>query len=295
MYAKTIAMLLALLLAMLTFGLPLTAQEGTPNSDDNLQAALDVANAFEGKNADWQALYPEGFRYTFEDDVTMVLVPAGCFMMGSDYTHTVFSADQMQDERPAHEQCFDMPFWIDLTEVMQGDFDRLGGVSAREDFTASEQHPVARVSWFEAGDFCALRDARLPTEAEWEYAARGVDSLVYPWGNEIVARNAARQSNFITDVGTIPAGASWVGALDMSGNVWEWTSSLIMPYPYDAEDGREDDTAETAAGRRVVRGGVAENNARILLRSSSRFSIPADAWDSITGLRCVRSLETSAR
>jgi iron(II)-dependent oxidoreductase len=213
--------------------------------------------------------------------------------MGSDYTHTVFSADQMQDERPAHEQCFDVPFWIDLTEMTQGNFDRLGGVSAREDSTAGEQHPVVRISWFEASDFCALRDARLPTEAEWEYAARGADSLVYPWGSEMVSRNAVRQPDFITDVGTIPAGASWVGALDMSGNVWEWTSSLIMPYPYDAEDGREDDTAETSDGRRVVRGGVAENNARILLRSSSRFSIPADEWDSITGLRCARSLGTS--
>lgn len=66
-----------------------------------------------------------------------------------------------------------------------------------------------------------------------------------------------------------------------------------MPYPYDAEDGREDDTAETADVRRVVRGGVAASSARILLRSSSRFSIPADGWDSITGLRCVRSLGTS--
>nr|MCU0499970.1 SUMF1/EgtB/PvdO family nonheme iron enzyme [Anaerolineae bacterium] len=134
-----------------------------------LEAALERAEAFRGlenpTNADWPP-----FIHQFEDRVPMVLVPPGCFSMGS----TDFS-----DAIPVHEQCFDQTFWIDQTEVTQGQFARLGGVQADPSDYSGENRPVEDITWFEARDFCELRGARLPTEREWEYAARGVESWIY--------------------------------------------------------------------------------------------------------------------
>ncbi len=185
--------------------------------------------------------------------VPMVLVPAGCFTMGSE--------DGDSDERPAHEQCFDAPFWIDRTEVTQAQFAALGGAAAMGSFFTGDNLPVEQITWSEARDFCAQRDARLPTEAEWEYAARGPDGLIYPWGDEWVGEDATWSGSSggqTADVGSRTGGASWVGALDMSGNVWEWTSSLYRPYPYDAADGREDPAS--TEGQRALHGGSWFNN-----------------------------------
>ncbi len=175
-------------------------------------------------NSEWQP-YSQVF-----DGIEMVLVPAGCFMMGSEDGH--------RNESPSHEQCFDEPFWIDRTEVTQADFERLDGQKFTNDSTASES-PVSQIQWIEARAFCELRQMRLPTEREWEYAARGPDSLSYPWGNDFVADNVVfenTQPEQPTEVGSRPGGVSWVGALGLSGNVAEWTNSRFdqhfFPYPY---------------------------------------------------------------
>ncbi len=255
----------------------------TPTSTpDPLQAALAAARAFDGTNADWQALYSDGFQRTFEDGVTMVLVPAGCFMMGS--------TDGEDDEQPVNEQCFEEPFWIDLTEVTQVDFERLSGSKANTNEFDDDQRPVERITWFEAHDFCALRRARQPTEREWEYATRGPDALVYPWGNTWNENNAVwsgnSNNNQTANVGSRPEGASWVGALDMSGNVWEWTSSLY--FPYDSRVDREADTGTRTDVRRVLRGSSWFGGDSGELRSATRFEVEPDFEAFFVGFRCAR-------
>ena len=128
--------------------------------------------------------------------------------------------------------------------------------SQRGYFTG-DNHPRDSVTWFEARDFCLSRDSRLPTEAEWEYAARGPESFIYPWGNDFIAENVVYGENSgeqSAEVGNRPEGMSWVGAMDMSGNLREWTSTIYQDYPYDARDGRREGNSDTISPR-VLRGG----------------------------------------
>lgn len=118
--------------------------------------------------------------------------------------------------------------------------------------------PVVGVSWFECQKFAAWAGCRLPNEREWEYAARGVENLIYPWGNEFIADNLIYEENSDDrpwDVTSKPEGRSWVGAHHLSGNVWEWLASLYKDYPYVADGSREQDMGNIAGVRRVLRGG----------------------------------------
>ncbi|MCC6613108.1 MAG: SUMF1/EgtB/PvdO family nonheme iron enzyme [Anaerolineae bacterium] len=223
--------------------------------------------------------------YTFGDGVTMVLVPTGCFLMGS--------SEGNINEQPINEQCFVVPFWIDQTEVTQADFVRLSGQKAAPNEFPADQHPVENITWFEARNFCVLRGARLPTEREWEYAARGPEGWIYPWGNmwdtSYAAWNRSR-SQRTAIVGTASNGVSWVGAQDMSGNVWEWASSLYQPYPYAADDGREGDMRDLADAQRVLRGGSWYYVSTIGLRAPTRSGLDPIAKDNLLGFRCARDV-----
>jgi len=217
--------------------------------------------------------------------ISMALVPTGCFMMGSN--------DGDAHEQPVHEQCFNEPFWIDVTEVTQADFERLDGVKANANGFDGEQRPVERITWFEARDFCAARgeNVRLPTEREWEYAARGVDNLIYPWGDTFVAENVvygANSNNSTADVGSRPNGTSWVGALDMSGNVWEWVSSLYLPYQDDRIWGDNREDGENSTDVRVLRGGSWYYFGYFLRAQYRNWFNPDDSYFD-DGFRCARS------
>jgi len=198
----------------------------------------------------------------------MVRMPGGTFTMGRD--------DGPEDERPAHRVTL-APFELDRLPVTNALFARflnaVGPRNARGEnlfddddsdarihkvaggWTADpgfEDHPVVEASWAGARDYCTWAGKRLPTEAEWEFAARGAEGRAYPWGNQPPEATRARYGaafNAHVPVGRYQAGATPEGLLDMAGNVWQWLSSAYRPYPYRPDDGRED-----LRDVRVVRG-----------------------------------------
>ena len=155
-------------------------------------------------------------------------------------------------------------------------------------------HPVSESTWHGAVAFCAWRDARLPTEAEWEAAARGEQGRTYPWGEAPPTPEHAvfgRGRGQTDPVGSHPKGATPEGVFDLAGNEAEWTSSLFEPYPYDADDGRED---PNSPGERVTRGGdhvfdVAHNQLTSTFRDG--FSRNPRRGHRHIGFRCAKDAE----
>jgi formylglycine-generating enzyme required for sulfatase activity len=223
----------------------------------------------------------------------LVRVPAGKFSMGM---------NEASDEKPIHE--VDLPdFEIGRYPVSNFEYQAFVRESDRlppSHWTGAQypenlgDHPVVYVRWPDAVAYCNWlsrktgQSYRLPTEAEWEKAARGAQGHTWPWGNDWSAakcnsKEAQRRTTTPTSQFS-PDGDSVYGAADMAGNVWEWCSSLYRPYPYRANDGREDSQAN---GERVVRGGSFADN-RESVRGASRHRRLPNIRDNATGFRVVR-------
>ncbi len=223
--------------------------------------------------------------------IDWVAIPGGVLRMGSNTQH---DASAQPAETPQHDVM--MPgYWIARWPITNYQYQVF--VYAAEHVCpphwqkgiypdGKQDHPVVNISWSDAQAFCRWANVQLPSEAEWEWAARGPDDRLWPWGNE---PPTPLRCNFglaianTTPVTRFPGGATTHGVLDMAGNVWEWTRSLWLPYPYVAEDGRE---SEATAGLRVVRGGSYDCAAH-QVRCSNRSAInPAYGYDDV-GMRVV--------
>lgn len=281
------------------------AEEGVASNEDPSVVEEDPVDVFEfaqngvTSNDEWEPVVQEF------DGVAMVLVPAGCFSMGAsdaeiEYATTLAGdASWYADERPAHEICFDAPFWIDRYEVSNEQFETYSGEADGAGQETDPLLPYDSATWQQAHDFCEQRGVRLPTEAEWEYAARGSDSLIFPWGNTFDGSKLNYEGvddgyEFAAPVTAFENGASWVGAQQMSGNVWEFVSTAYgnamgsgqFPYPYQADDGREDLSMQTL--RRGIRGGTWAHPDWAHRASNRGWPLPG-AMDRDVGIRCGRS------
>jgi formylglycine-generating enzyme required for sulfatase activity len=236
----------------------------------------------------------------------MVKIPAGEFLMGSDPRKNKDTRDR---EQPQHT-LYLPDYYIARTPVTNAQFARFveaDGYRRREFWTEvgwkekekegwtqprywtkrkwnRPDWPVVGISWYEAMAYARWLGCTLPSEAEWEKAARGTDGRIYPWGNEFDKRrcNTGKVFGGTTPVGKYgPQGNSPYGCMDMAGNTWEWTRSVDKSYPYDPGDGRED--LEDRATR-VLRGGSFYNDAR-LARSASRSPLAPYGRDWGYGVR----------
>jgi len=234
---------------------------------------------------------PGTSRVRSVDAMVEVWVPGGSFRMGLE--------SGWESERPVRAVTLD-GFWLDRTEVTNAQYQACvatGRCSQHDyplssDFSAPQQ-PVVEVTWFDASDYCAWVGARLPTEAEWEYAARGPDGVLYPWGNDLREGIANCEESVCKDgyewttapVGSFPEGASWVGALDMAGNVWEWVADWFDAYPATPQT---NPTGPSAGEWRVTRGGDYDNDETYMRSVHREEDLPTATYDSL-GFRCARS------
>lgn len=228
------------------------------------------------------------------NEVEMALVPAGCFEMGStdeqvDYGMEIygFGAQRswFENEQPAHEVCFEEPFWIDVYEVTNAQYGSSG-------YWSGENLPRETINWFDSLAHCEDRGARLPTEAEWEYVARGPDGLVFPWGDTWVSANAIWNTSSAAVVGSKPEGVSWIGAYDLSGNVWEWVNDWFNEdYYATLADGVVNPQGPTSGSFRVFRGGALGIQTSHHLRAAYRpRDTPYNEMRSL-GFRCALSYD----
>jgi len=228
----------------------------------------------------------------------MKLVASGSFWMGC---NTTVDSECQSDESPYHQVTLS-GYYMDKTEVTQAEYKKC--VDAGEcdtpscdwDPTGTPNRPVVCVTWSQAGEYCVWAGKRLPTEAEWEKAARGTDGRKYPWGNETATCDYAVMYDGSWGCGTgstwdvcgkSPAGDSPYGLCDMAGNVYEWVSDWYDSGYY-TNSQASNPTGPVSGSYRVLRGGSFVDHDYYYLRASTRYDYSPSADYYYLGFRCVR-------
>ncbi len=233
----------------------------------------------------------------------MVYIPAGEFIMGTDQAKEKKYPDSYGFIKPPYEN--ETPqrkisikgFYIDKTEVTVAAYGRFLESTRRSppkgwdkiDLEQWKDYPVVHISWDDAAAYARWVDKRLPSEAEWEYAARGPDGMRFPWGNEFRQDKTNASQKGMLPVGAIPTDESPHGVLDMAGNVSEWVADYYRPYP-----GNEYPDKDYNKGYRVIRGGSYGGPGHYFMEYYMRCSIRSFAAVSKThpevGFRCAKDL-----
>ncbi len=213
----------------------------------------------------------------------MVWIPAGEFTMGSD--GKIYAI-----EKPVHQVYLD-GYWMYKNDVTVAQYRKFCTATGRQmpdapNWGWQDNHPVVNVSWDDAKAYADWAGVALPTEAEWEKAARGTEGRIYPWGNEWDAVKCQFNKQETAPVGSFPAGASPYGCLDMAGNVWQWCADWYGADYYSNSPSRNPTGPETAYWR-VLRGGSWSNDSSAYLRASNRVSGAPSGRGGSIGFRCV--------
>ena len=245
--------------------------------------------------------------------VVQVWVPAGVFLQGTvsidGLEPPAWAAKELESEQPAHEVAITSGFWIDRDEVTNAAYERFvaaGGYQDPQlwsiegwewrspsddllpvDCGGAPNDPRVCVTWYEAEAYAKWRGGRLPTESEWEYAARGPDSSIYPWGNEWdPAKANVTELDQLTEVGSYPDGVSWVGALDMAGNAMEWVSDW-MGFSYYTAEPATDPYGPQDGQQKIEKGGWWGSTPFVARSAYRHFEDPPSYQDHHIGLRIL--------
>ena len=226
----------------------------------------------------------------------MVVIPEGFFAMGANGT------DALEDERPQHQVWVDR-FEMDRYEVSTGHYAEFLARTQRPapwlweavDLSQHRDRPVIGVNWFDAEAYCRWQGKRLPTEAEWEKAARGAEGRLFPWGNQVPTEELANfalgarfsYSQVLVPVQRYEAGVSPYGTHQMAGNVGEWVADWYGASYYEISPARNP-TGPDFGSFRVLRGGSWSDLPKYLL-TYGRFKLPPETRNSYTGFRCARA------
>lgn len=228
-------------------------------------------------------------RTQVQDGSTLVWVPGGKFSMGSlDYS----------SERPPHHVQL-RPFWMGQTVITNRMYDRFRAETghrqadfSNEELYNGDNQPIVGVDYSDAVAYCQWAGGRLPTEAEWEFAARGTDGRTYPWGNEEPDRTRTvyglvyGKGGKAASVGSHPGDVSPFGLLDMAGNVLEWCSDWGADYQVGSEKPQANPGGASQGTNRIMRGGCWVYQAESLRATTRFFSVPHQKV-SFAGFRMV--------
>ncbi len=252
--------------------------------------------------------------------IEQVWVPAGSFLMGTDDVTSLeppsWAMRELESEQPEHEVRITRGYWIDKYEVTNAAFQAFveGGGYLTEEYWSEEgwqwlgqqnidrlprqciseeipDHPRVCVTWYEAEAYSRWRGGRLPTEAEREYAARGPESLIYPWGNSFDSAKAnVVESTWLTAVGSYLNGVSWVGAHDMAGNAMEWIQDWL-DFDYYALNEQTDPQGAESGRIKIEKGGWWGSNPFVARAAYRHFEDPPSYQDHHIGFRVVTTAE----